>query len=143
MASLRDGTKRDLLDARDADLVRHDNADWRAQMIRDLAGDGNASSRQAEYSDPWLAAVGTEQSGECASGGGAIAEHRARGHELEWARHHRVLACAHQGYLHRGSTRNTHWAGETGQQPSAPNDYRFATTDSVGHDPRAVPPQAP
>ena len=122
MASLRDGTKRDLLDARDADLVRHDNADWHAQMIRDLAGDGNASSRQAEHDDSWLAAVRPEQSGKCSSGGSAIAEHRARGHELEWARHHRVLACAHHGYLHRGSTRKTQRAGETGQPPATPND---------------------
>jgi hypothetical protein len=125
MASLRDGTKRDLLDARDADLVRHDDADWRAQMIRDLAGDGNASSRQAEYYDPWLAAVGTEQSGECASGGGAIAEHRARGHELEWARHHRVLACAHQGISIAGLPET-----RTGPVKPASSRRRLTTIDS-------------
>jgi hypothetical protein len=91
VTSLGDGAESNLFDAGDADLSCDDHANGYAQHIRDLARNRDSSAREAEHDDTRLSCVGGEGLREHSACSGAIAEGRARGHEIERAGHHLAL----------------------------------------------------
>jgi hypothetical protein len=89
--SLGHGAESDLFDARHADLSCDDGAKGCAQHIRDFARNRDSAAGEAEHDDAGLSSVGREGLREHSACSGAIAEGRARGHELERAGHHLAL----------------------------------------------------